>query len=416
MAGLLEEFSSAFNTPTELPPSRMQDHHITLQPNSGPVSVRPYRYPYYQKAAIKRMVQELLQSSFICPSHSPFSSPILLVKKADGDWRFCVNYRALNQITIKDKFSIPIIDELLDKLHGAKFFSKLDLRAGYHQIRVHTGDIHKTAFRTHDGHYKFMVMPFGLTNAPATFQRLMNDLFRPYLRRFVLVFFGDILVYSKSWQEHLMHLHIILSLLCDNQLFAKRSKCRFGVTSIDYLGHIISEHGVAVDPAKIEAVLSWPTPSTAKEVRGFLGLAEYYRKFIRHFGGIAAPLSHLLSKDGFHWTAKAETAFGALKQILTSPTVLELLDFSQPFVIECDATGVGLGAVLTQHGKPIAYFSEALKGTSLRLSTYEREMLAIVKAIHKWQPYLLGKPFTVRTDHKSLKYLLEQRITTPAQA
>ena len=413
---LMEEFSKVFETPTSIPPKRLHDHRILLQSDANPVSVRPYQYPYYQKSAIEKMVKELLLTGLIRPSNSPFSSPVLLVKKADGTWRFCVDYRALNKITVKDKYPIPVIDELLDELHGAKFYSKLDLRSGYHQIRVHEEDIQKTAFRTHEGHYEFLVMPFGLTNAPATFQSLMNDLFRPYLRRFILVFFDDILVYSQSWEDHLSHLQTVFTILQSNQLFAKESKCHFGVQQVKYLGHIITEGGVSVDPDKVQAVVAWPTPTTARGVRGFLGLAGYYRKFIRHFGSIAAPLTKLLTKEKFQWSSEAEAAFHQLKHALTTPPTLRLPDFSQQFVIECDASGVGLGAILTQQNQPIAYFSKALKGSALALSTYEKEMLAIIEAIRKWRPYLLGRRFIVRTDHQSLKYLLEQRITTPAQS
>ncbi|KAK0608302.1 hypothetical protein LWI29_028621 [Acer saccharum] len=415
LSQLLTEFSHIFSDPTDLPPRRTCDHQISLQHNSHPVSVRPYRYPHYQKSEMERMVKEFLNSGVIRPSNSPFSSPVLLVKKSDGSWRFCVDYRALNNITVKDRYPIPIIDELLDELHGAKFFSKLDLRAGYHQIRVHEDDIHKTAFRTHEGHYEFVVMPFGLTNAPATFQNIMNELFRPHLRKFVLVFFDDILIYSATWTDHLIHLRTVLSILLTNQLFAKKSKCRFGVTQVDYLGHLISENGVQVDPAKTKAVNDWPRPTNTKGVRGFLGLAGYYRKFIRGFGGIAAPLNRLLSKNGFHWTTEASVAFEQLKRALVSPPVLRLPDFTQQFIVESDACGVGIGAILIQQDRPVAFYSEALKGSALALSTYDKEMLAIVKAIRKWRPYLLGRPFIVRTDQRSLKYLMEQRITTPTQ-
>ncbi|XP_034684112.1 uncharacterized protein LOC117913267 [Vitis riparia] len=271
MVELLNQYARVFEKPNNLPSKRPHDHRIPLQPNTEPVSVRPYRYPHYQKAEIERMVAELLRSGLIRPNMSPFSSPVLLVKKADGSWRFCVNYRAVNHITIKDKYPIPVIDELLDELHGAKFFSKLDLRSEYHQIRMQAEDILKTAFRTHEGHYESLVMPFRLTNAPATFQSLMNDLFRSYLRKFIIVFFDDILVYSKSWNDHLSHLQIVFDILSINQLFFKESKCQFGVTQVTYLGHIISEKGVSVDPDKIQAVVTWPKPTIAREVRGFLG-------------------------------------------------------------------------------------------------------------------------------------------------
>ncbi|KAJ0668240.1 putative nucleotidyltransferase, Ribonuclease H [Helianthus annuus] len=412
---LLKQFDRVFREPEGLPPIRSQDHQIPLIADARPVSTRPYRQPYYQKSEIEKQVRELLQQGLIRPSHSPFSSPVLLVKKSDGTWRFCVDYRALNDITIKDKYPIPVIDELLDELFGATVFSKLDLRSGYHQIRVRDQDICKTAFRTHEGHYEFVVMPFGLTNAPATFQSLMNDLFRPYLRKFVLVFFDDILVYSKTREDHLLHLSTVLGILEANQLYAKMSKCCFGVFQVNYLGHVISSDGVAVDTSKVKAVLEWPTPKNAKGVRGFLGLAGYYRKFIRHFGIIAAPLHKLVGRGPFFWDDAAEKAFQLLKKALTSTPTLGLPDWSQPFTLECDASGLGIGAILTQQGRPIAYYSAPLKGAMLAWSTYEKEMLAVVKAVRKWRPYLLGRSFVVKTDHMSLKYLLEQRVSTPAQ-
>ncbi|XP_039130202.1 uncharacterized protein K02A2.6-like [Dioscorea cayenensis subsp. rotundata] len=241
---LLSRYEDIFSVPIGLPPVREFDHRIPLLPSAAPVNVRPYRYPHSQKAEIERLVGDMLTEGIIRPSSSPFSSPVILVKKKDGSWRFCVDYRALNTITVKDRFPIPTVEELLDELANAQVFSKLDLRSGYHQVRIHPSDIEKSAFRTHEGHYEFLVMPFGLSNAPSTFQALMQSIFRPAIRRFALVFFDDILIYSTSWESHLEHLQLIFSLFRAHKLFAKRTKCAFGCSSINYLGHKISGRGV----------------------------------------------------------------------------------------------------------------------------------------------------------------------------
>jgi hypothetical protein len=360
LSSLLATFSDVFAEPQGLPPPRNHDHHIHLIPGTQPVAVRPYRYQAIQKDELERQYAEMLARGLIRRSSSAFSSPVLLVKKHDGTWRFCIDYRGLNLVTIKDKFPIPVVDELLDELKGARFFTKLDLRSGYHQVRMAPEDIHKTAFRTHEGLFEFVVMAFGLTNAPATFQALMNEVLHPFLHRFVLVFFDDILIYSSSWSDHLHHVKLVLEAMRTHQLFLKCSKCSFGEESMAYLGHIISAEGVAMDSDKVLAVVDWPIPRSIRALHGFLGLAGYYRKFIRGFGTIAAPLTTLLKKDGFLWTSQTATVFDTLKTALTTTPVLQLPDFAIPFIVECDASGSGFGVVLHQGDGPIAYFSKAI--------------------------------------------------------
>jgi hypothetical protein len=259
---LLEQYGDVFEEPTELPPSRSCDHRIPLVPDTNPPQMRPYRVPHKLKDELEKQIKHLLETKLIRPSHSPYASQVILVKKKDISWRLCIDFRKLNAQTVKNKFPVPVIEDLLDELHGAKIFSKLDLRSGYHQIRMHEDDIHKTAFKTYFGHFEYVVMPFGLSNAPATFQSLMNDTFSDHLRKFILVFFDDILVYGQTMEEHLQHLHIALSLLRQHQLAAKMSKCVFGVSHVEYLGHVISAEGVSTDLAKISAIADWETPQS----------------------------------------------------------------------------------------------------------------------------------------------------------
>ena len=358
---------------------------------------------------MKRLVKELLAVGIIQHSKSPYASPILLVKKRDASWRICVDYRALNKLTIPDRFPIPVVDELIDELHGSKVFSKLDLQSGYYHIRMKEEDIPKTAFKTHEDHYEFKMMPFGLCNASSTFQSLMNRIFKPYLQKFILVFFDDILVYSTDVQLHEEHLILVFSILQENQLHFNMAKCQLGQERLEYLGHWISAEGVSTDEVKVSSILKWPLPKNIRDVRSFLGLASYYRKFVWNYALIFKPLFQLTKGHKLTWIEDAEDAFKHLKNALATTPVLALPDFTHLFVVETDASNHGIGAVLVQHGRPIAYYSHGLPKTKVPKSAYEIELFAMVMAVQKWKHFLIHKPFTIRSDQMSLKYLWEQR-------
>ncbi|GKC99586.1 reverse transcriptase domain-containing protein [Tanacetum coccineum] len=322
----------------------------------------------------------------------------------------CIDYRELSKLTVKNRYPLPRIDDLFDQLQGSSVYSKIDLRSGYHQLRVCDEDIPKTAFRTRYGHYEFQVMPFRLTNAPAVFLDLMNRVCRPYLDKFLIVFIVDILIYSKTKEEHDAHLRLILKLLKKEELYAKFSKCNFWLSKVQFLGHVIDSEGIHVDPAKIESIKDWKSLKNPTEIRQFLGLAGYYRRFIEGFSKIAKPMTKLTQKSvKFNWGKKEETAFHTLKKNLCSALILALPEGSENFVVYCDASHKGLGAVLMQKEKVIAYASRQLKIHEKNYTTHDLELGAVVFALKMWRHYLYGTKCVVFTDHKSLQHILDQK-------
>ncbi|GJU86064.1 putative reverse transcriptase domain-containing protein [Tanacetum coccineum] len=348
---------------------------------------RPVRLNLEMKELADQL-QELLEKGFIRPSSSPWGAPVLFVKKKDGTFRMCIDYRELNKLTIKNRYPLPRIDDLFDQLQGSSVYSKIDLRTGYHQLRIREEDIPITAFRTRYGHYEFQVMPFGLTNAPAVFMDLMNRVCKPYLDKFVIVFIDDILIYSKNKDEHKEHLKAILELLKKEKLYVKFSKCDFWLESVQFLGHVIDSKGVHVDPAKIEAIKNWATPTTPTEVRQFLGLAGYYRRFIEGFSLISKPLTKLTQKNKkYEWSEDEEEAFELLKQKLCCAPILALLEGSEDFVAYCDASLKGFGVVLMQREKVIAYASRQLRTHEENYTTYDLELGAMRRGIKLLSDY-----------------------------
>ncbi|KAJ6846282.1 uncharacterized protein M6B38_279565 [Iris pallida] len=408
---IVEEFKDVF--PEELPglpPDRAVEFSIDLILEAAPIAKKIYPMNKEELAELNKQIKELLAKGFIQPNASPWGAPVLIVKKKDGTLRLVIDYRALNEVTIKNKYPLPRIDQLFDQLGEARVFSKIDLRSGYHQVNVKKEDVPKTAFRTRYGHYEFLVMPFGLTNAPAIFMDLMNRVFYQYLDKFVIVFIDDILIYSKNEEEHEKHLRIVLQTLREEQLYAKLNKCEFWLDQIPFLGHIISGEDISVDPKKVEAVKPWPTPKSVAEIRSFLGLAGYYRRFVEIFSRIAEPLTRLTRKEEkFNWTEKCQRAFDELKKRLISAPVLALPSGSGGYEIYSDTSGKGLGCVLIQHCRVIAYASRQLKIHERNYPTHDLELAAVVFALKLWRHYLYGEKIKIYTDHKSLKYVFTQK-------
>ena len=397
---LLSEFADVFaDIPPGLPPERGFGHTINTG-NNPPVSQPMYRMSPKEKECAERMVSDMIEKGWIRPSRSPYSSPILFVQKPDGSLRLCVDYRALNNQTVKDRYPLPRIDDLLDRLLGACVFSSLDLQSGYHQIRIADSDVPKTAFITNCGLYEYQVLPFGLCNAPAAFQREMNRIFGRL--EYVVCYIDDILVFSKTEAEHQIHLARVLTLLRENKYYAKLSKCSFFEAETKFLGHVVSAQGVHVNPEKIKVINDWPEPRTASELRSFLGLANFFRKFVMRFSTLALPLTKLSAQEHeFSFDDCARKAFQDIKNALIQAPVLAVPDPSKGYELVCDASGFGCGAVLLQGNRPVAFWSYKMSPAETRYHAGEQELLAVVKAMEHWRHYLEGAvSLSVVTDHK----------------
>ncbi|WVZ70565.1 hypothetical protein U9M48_019224 [Paspalum notatum var. saurae] len=398
-----QEYADVFpaEIPPGLPPIRGIEHQIDLIPGASLPNRAAYRTNPEETKEIQRQVQDLSDRGYVRESLSPCAVPVILVPKKDGSWRMCVDCRAINNITIRYRHPIPRLDDMLDELSGSIIFL-----SGYHQIRMKLGDEWKTAFKTKFGLYEWLVMPFGLTNAPSTFMRLMNEVLRVFIGQFVVVYFDDILIYSKSLHEHMDHLRAVFDALRAARLFGNIEKCTFCTDRVSFLGYVVTPQGIEVDEAKVQAIRSWPTPTTVSQVRSFHGLAGFYRRFVPNFSTIAAPLNELTKKGvPFHWGKTQDDAFNLLKDRLTHAPLLQLPDFGKTFELECDASGVGIGGVLMQENKPVAYFSEKLSGPVLNYSTYDKELYALVRSLETWQHYLWPKEFLNRRHAKWVEFI-----------
>ena len=395
---------------TKLGRTHIVKHEINTGDNR-PIASKPYKTTSENKKIIKQELEKIEKDGVIRSSHSPWSSPVVIVNKKDGTKRFCVDYRKINDVTITDSHPLPRIDELLEQFRVAKWFSSMDLASGYWQIEVKKEDKPKTAFTCSYGLYEFNVMPFGLKNAPPTFQRLMNELFRPYLDEFVVIYIDDILIYSRTFEEHLKHLEIVFKVLKDAGIIVKLKKCKFCESNMEFLGHIVGKDGLRPDPGKIDKIKNLKRPVKVKDVRSVLGLCSYYRKFVKDFSRIAKPLNNLLKKESeFVWKEEHQKAFEMLKKKLIQSPILQYPDYNKEFILITDASGIGLGAVLSQYNDDnrevvIAYASKSLVGAEQNYPITELECLAVIWAVQHFHKYLIRTKFTIITDHSALKTL-----------
>jgi transposase InsO family protein len=407
---LLEEFQDVFSrSEFDLGSTDAVTHSIDTGLNR-PVKQQMHRHPFAYDEAIREQTRQMLDQNIVEPSQGEWRSNVVLVKKKDGSLRFCVDYRRLNDVTRKDVYPLPRIDTCLDALSGARWFSTFDLRSGYHQVRMNDTDKDKTAFVTREGTFRFRVMPFGLCNAGATFQRLMDIIMSGLNFEICLVYLDDIVLFSSSIDQHMERLRLLLARLRAANLKLKPSKCQILRRQVEFLGHVVSGDGIATAPSKIQAVADWPTPTSVKEVRSFVGLASYYRRFVKGFADIAAPLHALTGKNQeFSWNDRCDVAFDTLKRALIETPVLAMPVDGEPYLLDTDASNHGIGAVLSQRqqgvGRPVAYASRTYNKPEKNYCVTRKELLAVVFYLKHFKQYLLGRPFVVRTDHAALQWL-----------
>lgn len=397
-----------------IPPNSARDRGlgptINLEPGAAPPWRPVYKLTLEERKALTQQIQEMLERGWIEPSVSPYGAPVIFVRKKDGSLRLVIDYRALNKVTVRNRYPLPRIDDLIDIIGKAKYFTSLDLTSGYHQVKIAEEDVEKTAFRTPDGHFQWRVLSMGLTNAPSVFQMVMNRVFGALIGKSVVVYLDDILIFSKTQEEHLEHIRQVFEILKKEQLYCKLAKCEFMKEKVAYLGHIINEHGVQPDPSKVQVVKDWPRPKSVHELRSFLGLCNYFRRYIKSYARKTYPLTELLKKGvwekgGDPWDETHDLAFQVVKEALTTAPVLTHYDMSKPVELICDASKVALGGILMQDGRPIAYESRKFTPAETRYSTGDRELLAVIHCLKVWRCYLHGQPFTLVTDHKPNTYL-----------
>ena len=408
---LLLEMETVFHHPDRpLSVTRLLEHNIDVQ-GSHPIKQAPRRLPYHKLEIVKEELEKMLESNTIRPSISPWASPIVLVTKKDGTTRFCIDYRKLNDVTRKDAFPLPRTDECLDVLSGAKYFCTLDLASGFWQVGMVEKDKAKTAFCTKFGLYEFNVMPFGLCNAPATFERLTEYILSGMQWHEALVYIDDVVVFGKTFAECLGRLREVFLRFREHKLTFKPKKCELFRKEVEFLGHVVSEEGIQCNPNKISSIQQWEAPTSVTEVRSFLGMAGYYRRFIEHFADLAKPLTSLTKMDQvFSWNKDCQNSFEIIKKALVNAPILAYPDMSKQFILDTDASGFAAGAVLSQiqddgEERPVAYYSKMFHDAEVNYCTTQRELLAVILSVKAFRHYLLGKPFLIRTDHSSLTWL-----------